>query len=165
MKRTAVLTKTVARERQKNYSKSCCQRRYTMIMCLAFGLFGAGAAYGAGADPLADAVSRGHQLFTTHTFGGSGRTCESCHHAGGQGPTVLPNGVHKPSIAGAASYFPRFNPKVGHLVTLEDQVRRCVAGGLQGKAPAYDSAEMRAMIAYLTSLSQGKAIDMGGRPK
>jgi len=51
------------------------------------------------------------------------------------------------------------------LVTLEDQVRRCVAGGLQGKAPAYDSTEMRAMIAYLTSLSQGKAIDMGGRPQ
>ena len=134
-------------------------------MLLAFGFVGGSVAYGAEGDPLADAVTRGHQLFTAHTFGGAGRTCESCHHAGGQGPTVPPNGVHKPSIAGAASYFPRFNPRVGHLVTLEDQVRRCVAGGLQGEPPAYDSAEMRAMIAYLTSLSQGKVINMGGRPQ
>lgn len=133
-------------------------------MVLALGLTGGGVAYADNANPLSDAVSQGHQLFTAHTFGGPGRTCESCHHAGGQGLTVLPNGVHKPSIAGAASYFPRFNPKVGHLVTLEDQVRRCVAGGLQGQPPAYDSAEMRNMIAYLTSLSQGKTIDMGGRP-
>ena len=135
------------------------------VVLLLFGSVGAGAAYGERADPLAVAVSQGHQLFTGQTFGGSGRTCESCHHAGGRGVTVLPNGVRKPSIAGAASYFPRFNPRVGHLVTLEDQVRRCVAGGLQGQPPAYDSAEMRAMIAYLTSLSQGKVINMGGRPQ
>jgi len=133
-------------------------------MVLAFGLSGAGVAYADNINPLSDAVSRGHQLFEKHTFEGSGRTCQTCHHEGGKGATVLPNGVHKPSIAGAASYFPRFNPKVGHLLTLEDQVRRCVAGGLQGKAPAYDSTEMRNMIAYLTSLSQGKAIDMGGSP-
>ena len=134
-------------------------------MVLAIGLSGAGVAIADNANPLADAVSQGHQLFEKHTFEGAGRTCQTCHHEGGKGATVLPNGVHKPAIAGAASYFPRFNPKVGHLVTLEDQVRRCVAGGLQGKAPAYDSTEMRAMIAYLTSLSQGKPIDMGGRAK
>jgi len=134
-------------------------------MVLAIGLSGGGVAHADSANPLSEAVSQGHQLFEKHTFGGTGRTCQTCHHEGGRGATVLPNGVHRPSIAGAASYFPRFNIKVGHVLTLEDQVRRCVAGGLQGKAPAYDSAEMRAMIAYLTSLSQGKSIDMGGRPR
>jgi len=133
-------------------------------MVLAVGLSGSGMAYADSANSLSDAVSQGHQLFEKQTFGGSGRTCQTCHHEGGRGSTVLPNGVHKPAIAGAATYFPRFNPKVGHLLTLEDQVRRCVAGGLQGQPPAYDSAEMRAMIAYLTSLSQGKAINMGGKP-
>jgi len=113
------------------------------------------------ADPLAQAVSEGKSLFTHHTFDGPGKTCESCHHAGGTGPTVLPNGMRKPSIASAATHFPRFNPKVGHILTLEDQVRRCVAGGLQGTPPAYDSTNMRSMISYLTSLSQGKAINMG----
>jgi len=114
--------------------------------------------------PLAQAVSEGKSLFTHHTFGGPGRTCESCHHAGGTGPTVLPNGLRKLSIASAATHFPRFNPKAGHILTLEDQVRRCVAGGLQGTPPAYDSTEMRSMIAYLTSLSQGKPINMGATP-
>ncbi len=140
-------------------------RGLTMMMFLALGLFGSGVAYAGNSNPLSDAVSQGQQLFEKHTFEGAGRTCQTCHSAGGKGATVLPNGVRKPSIAGAARYFPRFNAKVGHVLTLEDQVRRCVAGGLQGQAPAYDSADMRAMIAYLTSLSQGKVIDMGGRPQ
>ncbi len=140
-------------------------RKTLMMVMIALGLSLAGTypAYAGNEDPLSEAVSSGHSLFTSHTFGGSGRTCETCHHDGGKGPTVLPNSVHRPSIAGAAALFPRFNAKAGHVLTLEDQVRRCVVGGLQGMPPAYDSMEMRAMIAYLTSLSHGKAINMGGK--
>ena len=133
------------------------------LLLLGAGTMAAVAVQADEAGPLAQAVSEGKSLFTHHTFDGPGRTCESCHHAGGTGPTVLPNGVQKPSIASAATHFPRFNPKVGHILTLEDQVRRCVAGGLQGTPPAYDSTEMRSMISYLTSLSQGKSINMGGK--
>jgi len=121
-------------------------------------------AVGGVAGPLAQAVSEGKVLFTHQTFGGTGATCEKCHHDAGRGPTVTPDGRTRPSIAGAATFFPRFNPKMGKVITLEDQVRRCVAGGLRGTPPAYDSAAMRSMIAYLTSLSQGKRMDMGGKP-
>jgi len=36
---------------------------------------------------------------------------------------------------------------------------------MEGKSPAYGSADMNALIVYVTSLSQGKPIDMGGSPK
>jgi len=47
----------------------------------------------------------------------------------------------------------------------QDQVHNCVAGAIEGAPPAYDSPEMRSLVVYLTSLSQGKPIDMNGRPE
>ncbi len=123
----------------------------------------ASAARATGADPLTQAVDEGKILFTHQTFGGTGATCEQCHHDAGRGSTVTPDGRIHPAIVGAAALFPRFNLKVRKIITLEDQVRRCVAGGLRGTPPAYDSAAMRSMIAYLTSLSQGKRMRMGGK--
>lgn len=116
-------------------------------------------------SPLASAVENGRSLFIHDTFGGSGKTCDSCHHAAGMGPTVLPNGTKFPSLSNAASIFPRYSKRAGKVITIEDQIHHCVAGGLGGKPPAYDSAAMRDLTTYLTSLSQGKPIDMGGKPK
>lgn len=123
-----------------------------------------GAAYAAeSAAPLQAAVAKGKDIFMHPTFGGNGKACTSCHHNGGTGPGALPDGTKLPSLSNAAAIFPRLNKK-GKLVTLEDQVRNCVAGAIKGTPPAYDSAEMRHLVVYLTSLSQGKAIDMGGKP-
>ncbi len=113
--------------------------------------------------PLAKSVEKGRNLFIHNTFGGQGLTCQSCHTAAGTGPTVLPNGMQLPSIAPAATRFPHYKARLGRVITLEDQVHGCIAGALGGKAPAYDSSAMRALISYLTSLSQGKRINMGAR--
>ena len=51
------------------------------------------------------------------------------------------------------------------MKTLLDQVRHCVGAALKGKPPAYDSAEMTELVSYITSLSQGKRVDMDGKPK
>ena len=48
------------------------------------------------------------------------------------------------------------------VLTLADQVQVCVAGGIQGEPPAQDSRAMRALLAYLTFLSQGRPIRLGG---
>lgn len=114
---------------------------------------------------LASAVKKGRSLFIHDTFDGSGKTCNSCHQAAGMGPTVLPNGARFPSLSNAASIFPRYSKRAGTVITIEDQIRLCVAGGLKGKPPPYNSTAMRELTAYLTSLSQGKPIDMGGKPK
>jgi len=117
------------------------------------------------ANPLDQAIQDGKQLFTTATFNGNGRNCISCHKSAGTTEGMLPNGKAIPSLTNAAAVFPRYNKRRGVVLTLHDQVHNCVVGALQGTPPAYDSKEMVALISYLTSLSQGKAINMGGKPE
>jgi thiosulfate dehydrogenase len=38
-------------------------------------------------------------------------------------------------------------------------------GAIRGKPPAYSSDELNSLVAYVTSLSKGKVIDMGGAPR
>jgi len=115
------------------------------------------------AGPLQEAVQNGKHLFMTATFGGNGRTCNSCHLGGGTTTGRLPDGTQIPSLSKAATIFPRYNPRRGSVLTLQQQVHNCVVGAIQGTPPAYDSTEMVDLVSYLTSLSQGKPIDMGGK--
>ncbi|MDQ6950142.1 MAG: c-type cytochrome [Mariprofundales bacterium] len=117
------------------------------------------------ASPLDQAVQNGKQLLMTATFAGNGRHCTSCHKAGGTTMGELPNGKAIPSLTNAAAIFPRYNKKRGAVLTLQNQVHNCVLGALHGTPPAYGSKEMVELISYLTSLSEGKAINMGGKPQ
>ena len=120
----------------------------------------------AAAEPqLEKAIQAGKALFVHETFGGNGKNCQSCHVDGGVGPGKLPNGTAIPSLSNAAAIFPRFNPKANKVITLEDQVRSCIAGGLQGKPPAYGSEQLTQLVSYVSSLAQGKPLDMGGKPQ
>lgn len=115
---------------------------------------------------LAKTVAQGKHIFTHDTFEGRGMTCQSCHTKDGLGPTIVPGSrMHAPSLSNAAAVFPRFKPRENKVITLEDEIHGCIQGALGGKAPAYDSATMRALTAYVSSLSQGKRVDMGGAYK
>lgn len=116
--------------------------------------------------PLAKAVEKGQDTFLHDTFGGRGMTCDSCHTDGGVGPTVVP-GSHRsgPSLSNAAAVFPRFKQDDGRVMTLAQQIHGCIAGALGGKAPALGSQTMVDLEVYITSLSQGKRIHMGGKYK
>ena len=128
--------------------------------------FSAIASAGAAQDShLEKAIQDGSQLYSHQTFAGNGRTCETCHVNGGVGPGKTPDGKSIPSLANAATIFPRFSPKAGKVLTLEDQIRGCVNGGLQGTPPAYGSDALSNLVSYVTSLSQGKPIAMGGKPE
>lgn len=122
--------------------------------------------YAAGKDPHLDkAVRTGKALFMHGTFGGNGSTCETCHAGGGLVPGKMPNGMTIPSLSNAAAIYPRFNPRVHKVITLEDQIRNCIIGALHGKPPAYGSVRMNALVSYITSLSRGKPMEMGGKPQ
>lgn len=114
---------------------------------------------------LEKAIQDGKQLYTHETFGGNGRTCETCHINGGIGSGKTPDGKAIPSLTNAAAVFPRFNVKADKVFTLQDQVRACVKGALQGTPPGYDSDALTGLVSYVTSLSQGKPVDMGGKPE
>ncbi len=132
------------------------------MLLVAFGGWGVCLpAQAAASSPMAKAIATGKQTFMHDTFGGSGKTCSSCHTDAGQGPTVTPNGGRFPSLDAAATHFPRYNARAGKVITLQDQVRACVTGALGGKPPAADSVTMTDLVSYLTSLSQGKPMAMG----
>lgn len=117
-------------------------------------------------DPdLLKVIAHGKDLFQHNTFQGNGRVCETCHVNGGESAGHLPNGKPIPSLANAAAVFPRFNKRHGKVVTLSDQVQNCIGGALEGQAPDQGSDDLTALVTYVTSLSQGKTIDMGGSPR
>lgn len=117
-----------------------------------------------GSGPLAKVIAHGRNIFLHDTFGGRGMTCDSCHTEGGKGPTVVPGSSMKgPSLSNAAAVFPRYKPDDGRVLTLAEQIHGCISGALGGRAPSYGSDTMRALETYLTALSEGKRIDMGGQ--
>jgi len=134
----------------------------TLAMTL---LFFSAAAQAAPGPELQKAIEDGKRLYSHETFGGNGRTCETCHANGGVGPGKLPDGKSIPSLENAAAIFPRFNSRAKKIVTLEDQIHSCVHGGLQGNSPAYGSEQLVDLVSYVTSLAQGKALDMDGKPR
>ncbi len=138
-------------------------KKSSLVLGLAFAAFSY-AAVAADAD-LDKMVAEGQKNYQHNTFNGNGKVCESCHVGGGKEAGKLPNGKAIPSLANAAAIFPRINMRSGKLVTLSDQVRNCAANALSGTPPEYGSVELNSIVAYITSLSQGKAIDMGGMPK
>jgi thiosulfate dehydrogenase len=137
----------------------------SMIMGLGLAVAGANAGAAADGDSLQQVVERGKDLFMTATFKGNGRHCNTCHKGGGTAMSELPNGKKFASLSNAASIFPRYDAENHRVKTLLDQVQHCVGAALKGKPPAYDSAEMTELVSYITSLSQGKPVDMDGKPK
>ena len=93
-------------------------------------------------------------LFAHESFGGAG-TCETCHLNGGRDAGKLPNGKAIPSLIGAAAAFPRYSPRVQSVITLSQQIARCIGGALKGTPPAFGSPDLVALDTYITSLSKG----------
>jgi thiosulfate dehydrogenase len=118
------------------------------------------------AKPLATMIAQGKETFLHNTFAGRGMTCNSCHTGAGLGPTIVPGSSMKgPSLSNAAAVFPRYKPNDRKVMTLADEIHGCIQGALGGKAPAYDSDTMRALETYISSLAQGKRLNMGGKYK
>lgn len=137
--------------------------RFGAVLLLMLTMAHASPVQAAGADdPLQLSVARGKNLFMHEQFGGNGRTCNSCHLSGGTAAGMLPNGQKIPSLTNAAAIFPRYNPRLKMVLTLQNQIHNCVMGAIQGTPPAYDSQTMVDLTSYLTSLAQGKPVDMGG---
>lgn len=137
------------------------------LAAVAFGaalLLSAGRSASAAEDQLETAVATGAHLFASATFGGNGRTCESCHQGGGKTPGQL--GDRKlPSLLNAAAIYPRFSRGAGQVVTLEGQLQSCIKGGLAGTPPQLGSPDLVALTAYLGSIARGQQVEIGGAPK
>ncbi len=98
------------------------------------------------ADAQGDLAARGRSLYLVG--------CVSCHGTQGQGVGGSGNGTRGPSLEGAGAAGAYYQLATGRmpLSNPDAQSRR--------KDPAYDSAEIDALVAYVASLGNGPA-----RPK
>jgi thiosulfate dehydrogenase len=113
-----------------------------------------GAAGSTEVNSIQQAVQKGAEIFSHDKFGGV-RNCETCHVNGGRTVGTLPNGAAVPSLVGAAAAFPKYVSRLQSVITLSQQLARCITGGVQGKPPAFGSSEMVDLETYVTSLSKG----------
>ncbi len=78
-------------------------------------------------------------------------TCAACHIAGG---TQARGG----SFVGVYARFPQWNRRAHRVITLQDRIAECFLYSMNGRAPAYASKEMVAIVAYIAWLSRGIAV-------
>lgn len=87
----------------------------------------------------------------------AGMSCEACHLNAG-------TKAHATSLIGAAARFPQWNKRSKRYIFLQDRLAECFLYSENGRPPAYNSREMIALAAYVTSLSNGAKIGSKGFP-
>jgi cytochrome c553 len=103
---------------------------------------------------IQEAAQQGAQIFAHESFGGSG-ACEMCHSNGGRSDGKLPDGRTIPSLIGAAAEFPHFSTRSQSVITLSQQIGRCIIGALHGTPPTPGAPQLINLETYVTSLSKG----------
>ena len=85
----------------------------------------------------------------------NGMNCQNCHLNVG----TMPWGNNYMAVAAT---YPKFRERSGTVESIEKRVKDCFNRSLNGKAPADDSREMKAMVAYIKWVGSG--IKKGVKP-
>jgi thiosulfate dehydrogenase len=72
--------------------------------------------------------------------------CTNCHLQGGITPFASP-------VVGIVPTFPWYSKRNGRKITLEERVQECMTRSENGQPLPHDSPEMKAILAYINSLS------------
>jgi thiosulfate dehydrogenase len=95
-------------------------------------------------------------------FAGNRLACASCHLDAGKKVDAL-------GFVGIAHDFPQYRARENRKITLEERIDGCFERSLNGRSPAADSREMRALVAYMQWLSSevpsGQKVAGRGTPK
>ena len=119
-----------------------------------------------------NAMEMGEAMFNDATLGTNGQTCNSCHPGGtttggeaeiakrmGHGPYRLPI----PSLMGASARFPKYKVPNDQVITLPMMNNNCIRMFMSGKRLPLDSPESYYLAKYVTSLSNGDAVEVGNQ--
>ncbi|HSG05038.1 MAG TPA: cytochrome c peroxidase, partial [Nitrospiria bacterium] len=116
-------------------------------------------------DTLEAGIKRGEKLFKDTTLGKNTtrKSCATCHKNGGsiggatemtwKGKTMK---VNIPTLKGAAANFPKPMGPMKALVDLAGMNNMCIMTFLEGQPLDKNSQEATDLVAYITSLSDGK---------
>lgn len=104
-------------------------------------------------DKYGDEVRLGYSIFTetqkyAPRYSGRGLVCSNCHLDGGRKPHAIP-------MWGATGMYPGYRFSSDKNDTIEDRMAACFRNSMNGIAPAPDSPEMRALLAYVNYVSKG----------
>ncbi len=117
------------------------------------------------ADPgveLAKAIEKGKALFNDAKLGKTGTSCNSCHPGGDtSGGQVM--GMEIPSLKGAAATFPKYKMPAKSVITLEQMNNMCIKMIMEGEPLKLGGDESVALATYVTSLSNGVKVQVGGK--
>ena len=107
-------------------------------------------------DKYGDEVRLGYRIFTetqkyAPRYAGRGMVCSNCHLDAGRKPHAVP-------LWGAAGMYPGYRFASDKNDTMEDRMADCFRNSMNGIAPAPDSPEMRALLAYANFVSKGVPI-------
>jgi thiosulfate dehydrogenase len=83
--------------------------------------------------------------------------CSDCHIAAG----TQPRGG---SFIGTFARFPQWNKRAHRVIALQDRIAECFLYSMNGRAPAYNSKPMIAIVAYIAWLSRGTPIGAKQHP-
>lgn len=106
-------------------------------------------------DPMTEAIKYGEEIFNETNvvmadYVGNELSCQSCHADGGLSQSS--------SMVGVTADYPQYRPREGITFTLEDRINGCMIRSMNGEMIPSDSEEMRALISYLTYISEGVEI-------
>ena len=102
--------------------------------------------------PIGDAIRHGKLVLTdtqTHAraYVGNGLNCTSCHLEAGRKAFAAP-------WVGLWGMFPEYRSRNAEVEALQDRVNDCFERSMNGKPLAFDSEEMRGILAYIWWLSR-----------
>lgn len=108
-------------------------------------------------------IQQGMQIFSStprfaHQYTGNQLSCSDCHIGGGMTDYASP-------LIDVAGLFPMYSQRAGHTITLANRIQECFVRSEAGRPPPESSPELRALVAYITSLSNGapKGVAYAGR--
>jgi len=104
-------------------------------------------------DKYGEEVRLGFKIFTqtqkfAARYAGRAMVCSHCHLNAGRKPHAVP-------LWGAAGMYPGYRFSSDKNDTLEDRMADCFRNSMNGIAPAPDSPEMRALVAYANFIAKG----------
>ncbi|MGE8203183.1 c-type cytochrome [Heyndrickxia sp. NPDC080065] len=103
--------------------------------------------------PDGDAIKRGYKIVNETNsvldgYVGNKLSCSSCHAGAGLEQSVSP-------LVGVTAKYPQYRPREGKIMSIEDRINGCMVRSMNGKEIPENSADMRAIVSYLSYISKG----------
>jgi len=92
-------------------------------------------------------VDNGEELWNT-VEGAAGKSCASCHSDA------------EKSMNGVSASYPKYSEQAGKVINTEQRINKCRTDNMKAKAYKWESPDMLAITAYVTTQSKGVPVNV-----